>query len=157
MLILPSLALFALLICSTFGAEWRCIGIIGAALGAFPLFISCDMLGYRSRQNRSGAGLCFALFSVSNNLNGMTNISQHGMSSPSPLRKRHARKSSGVPLACVFYLLTSSTATATATVAPTMGLLPMPMRPIISTCAGTEEEPANWASLCIRPMVSVMP
>lgn len=26
------------------------------------MFISCDMLGYRSRQNRSGAGLCFALF-----------------------------------------------------------------------------------------------
>ena len=31
------------------------------------------------------------------------------------------------------YLEASSTATATATVAPTMGLLPMPMRPIIST------------------------
>ena len=51
----------------------------------------------------------------------------------------------------------SSTATAQATVAPTMGLLPMPMRPIMSTCAGTEEEPANWASECMRPMVSVMP
>ena len=50
-----------------------------------------------------------------------------------------------------------STATATATVAPTMGLLPMPKKPIISTWAGTEEEPANWASECIRPMVSVMP
>lgn len=36
-----------------------------------------------------------------------------------------------------------ATATATATVAPTIGLLPMPMKPIISTCAGTEEEPAN--------------
>ena len=46
---------------------------------------------------------------------------------------------------------------ATATVAPTMGLLPMPRKPIISTWAGTEEEPANWASECIRPMVSVMP
>ena len=33
--------------------------------------------------------------------------------------------------------------TATATVAPTMGLLPIPIRPIISTWAGTEEEPAN--------------
>ena len=41
------------------------------------------------------------------------------------------------------YLLASSIATATATVIPTMGLLPAPMRPIISTCAGTEEEPAN--------------
>ena len=51
----------------------------------------------------------------------------------------------------------SSTATATETVAPTMGLLPMPRKPIISTWAGTEEEPANWASECIRPMVSVMP
>ena len=56
------------------------------------------------------------------------------------------------------YLLSaSSTATATATVAPTMGLLPMPRKPIISTCAGTEDEPANCASECIRPMVSVMP
>ena len=39
----------------------------------------------------------------------------------------------------------------------TMGLLPAPRKPIISTCAGTEEEPANCASECIRPMVSVMP
>ncbi len=51
----------------------------------------------------------------------------------------------------------SSTATAHATVQPTMGLLPMPMRPIMSTCAGTELEPANWALECMRPMVSVMP
>ncbi len=55
------------------------------------------------------------------------------------------------------YFSASATATATATVAPTMGLLPMPKKPIISTWAGTEELPANWASLCIRPMVSVMP
>lgn len=55
------------------------------------------------------------------------------------------------------YLAASSMATATATVAPTMGLLPMPIRPIISTCAGTDEEPANCASECMRPMVSVMP
>ena len=34
-------------------------------------------------------------------------------------------------------------ATATATVAPTIGLLPIPRKPIISTCAGTDEEPAN--------------
>ena len=33
----------------------------------------------------------------------------------------------------VFYLLASSIATATATVMPTMGLLPAPIRPIIST------------------------
>ena len=56
-----------------------------------------------------------------------------------------------------YFLKDSSTATATATVAPTIGLLPMPMRPIISTCAGTEEEPANCASECMRPIVSVMP
>ena len=37
----------------------------------------------------------------------------------------------------------------------TIGLLPMPRNPIISTCAGTDEEPANCASECIRPMVSV--
>ena len=55
------------------------------------------------------------------------------------------------------YFRLSATATATATVAPTIGLLPMPRKPIISTCAGTEEEPANWASECMRPMVSVMP
>ena len=41
------------------------------------------------------------------------------------------------------YLQASSIATATATVIPTMGLLPAPISPIISTCAGTEEEPAN--------------
>ena len=42
------------------------------------------------------------------------------------------------------YLLSASaTPTATATVAPTIGLLPIPRKPIISTCAGTEEEPAN--------------
>lgn len=55
------------------------------------------------------------------------------------------------------YFIASSTATAQATVAPTMGLLPMPIRPIISTCAGTEEEPANCASPCILPIESVRP
>lgn len=55
------------------------------------------------------------------------------------------------------YLLACSTATAQATVAPTIGLLPIPISPIISTWAGTEEEPANWASPCIRPMESVKP
>ena len=55
------------------------------------------------------------------------------------------------------YFRLSATATATATVAPTIGLLPMPRKPIISTCAGTEDEPANCASECMRPMVSVMP
>ena len=56
-----------------------------------------------------------------------------------------------------YFFRDSSTATATETVMPTMGLLPAPRKPIISTWAGTEEEPANWASPCIRPMVSVMP
>ena len=37
----------------------------------------------------------------------------------------------------------SSTETATDTVIPTIGLFPAPIRPIISTCAGTEEDPAN--------------
>ena len=36
-----------------------------------------------------------------------------------------------------------ATSTAQATVQPTMGLLPIPRKPIISTCAGTDEEPAN--------------
>lgn len=39
--------------------------------------------------------------------------------------------------------LANETATAHATVAPTIGLLPIPIKPIISTCAGTEELPAN--------------
>ena len=44
----------------------------------------------------------------------------------------------------VGYLLNAvATSTATATVAPTIGLLPMPRKPIISTCAGTDDEPAN--------------
>ena len=55
------------------------------------------------------------------------------------------------------YFIASSTATAQATVIPTIGLLPAPIRPIISTCAGTEEEPANCASPCILPMESVKP
>lgn len=56
-----------------------------------------------------------------------------------------------------YFVSPSCTATAHATEAPTIGLLPMPMRPIISTCAGTDEEPANCASECILPIVSVMP
>ena len=60
-------------------------------------------------------------------------------------RIRKAGSPGGLPaLFLENYLLSASlTATATATVAPTIGLLPMPRKPIISTCAGTEEEPAN--------------
>ena len=36
-----------------------------------------------------------------------------------------------------------ATSTAQATVQPTIGLLPIPRNPIISTCAGTDDEPAN--------------
>ena len=50
-----------------------------------------------------------------------------------------------------------ATSTAQATVQPTIGLLPMPRNPIISTCAGTDDDPANCASECIRPIVSVIP
>ena len=57
----------------------------------------------------------------------------------------------------IFYFIASSTATATATEAPTIGLFPIPINPIISTCAGTEELPANCASECILPIVSVIP
>ena len=46
-------------------------------------------------------------------------------------------------LSYYFLLRARSMATAIATVAPTMGLLPIPRKPIISTWAGTEEEPAN--------------
>ena len=49
-----------------------------------------------------------------------------------------------MPLGHYYFLFRArSTATAIATDAPTIGLLPMPRKPIISTCAGTEEEPAN--------------
>ncbi len=44
------------------------------------------------------------------------------------------------------YLLACSIATATASVALTIGLLPIPKNPIISTWAGTEDDPANWAN-----------
>jgi len=48
-------------------------------------------------------------------------------------------------LEVVIYFLfrARSISTAIDTVAPTIGLLPIPRKPIISTCAGTEEEPAN--------------
>ena len=48
---------------------------------------------------------------------------------------KKGRRFSGVLLKMIldFYFLLSATATATATVAPTMGLLPMPRKPIIST------------------------
>ena len=71
-----------------------------------------------------------------------------------PLKKASAKAKAFL----IAYLdMPSCTATAQATVMPTIGLLPAPIRPIISTCAGTEEEPANCASECIRPIVSVMP
>ena len=60
--------------------------------------------------------------------------------------KNSSRKKSGAVFTSYVsmnYFIASAVATATATVAPTMGLLPMPRKPIISTCAGTEEEPAN--------------
>ena len=46
-------------------------------------------------------------------------------------------------LFCLRTYFAISIATATCTVAPTIGLLPIPRNPIISTCAGTEDEPAN--------------
>ena len=42
-----------------------------------------------------------------------------------------------------FAAIAWATATATSTEAPTIGLLPIPIKPIISTWAGTLEEPAN--------------
>ncbi len=75
----------------------------------------------------------------------------------SNLKQRAASLGSGPSVLCPVFAYTWLAATAQATVMPTMGLLPAPIRPIISTCAGTEEEPANCASECMRPMVSVMP
>ena len=79
-----------------------------------------------------------------------------GACSPTP-RLPHGSYSNSLALAMLTFYITDATATAQATVAPTIGLFPMPMKPIISTWAGTEEEPANWASECMRPMVSVIP
>jgi len=76
---------------------------------------------------------------------------------PGRLRLKAAPRQATSSQGGAYFDIASSTATATATVAPTIGLLPMPINPIISTCAGTEEEPANWASECMRPMVSVIP
>ncbi len=67
------------------------------------------------------------------------------------------RKDFSFACASDYLVRPSCTATAQATEAPTIGLLPIPIRPIISTCAGTDEEPANCASECILPIVSVIP
>ena len=81
---------------------------------------------------------------------------------PYSIKKLHASNQETWNVKCKnvmygFYLNDSATATAHATVQPTIGLFPMPIKPIISTCAGTEELPANCASECIRPSVSVKP
>ena len=76
---------------------------------------------------------------------------------PSKNKKPAPKIQSGLYIISKHYLAACSMATATATVAPTIGLLPIPIRPIISTCAGTDEEPANCASPCILPIVSVIP
>ena len=62
------------------------------------------------------------------------------------LRSFFQKATSRVPAS--FYLLASSIATATATVIPTMGLLPAPMRPIISL----DKPPLNQKSLDIIRM-----
>ena len=87
--------------------------------------------------------------------NPAASIKEQNKSAASSLLRRNVRKFMNNKLALLGLVVASYTATATD--APTMGLLPMPIRPIISTCAGTEEEPANCASECILPMVSVMP
>ena len=61
------------------------------------------------------------------------------------IKKRHPRKDVSVKYLDILDYLFSAVATSTAqaTVQPTIGLLPIPRKPIISTCAGTDEEPAN--------------
>ena len=56
---------------------------------------------------------------------------------------RFIKTSQMLKLLSIYFLKVSATATAQATVQPTIGLLPIPMNPIISTCAGTDEDPAN--------------
>ncbi len=55
-------------------------------------------------------------------------IIKKGLSLDSPFLHKHS-----IYAGLSYYLEASSTATAHATVAPTIGLLPMPIRPIIST------------------------
>ena len=97
----------------------------------------------------TGGAMCFIATQIRNLLQAGCNHAMVGVKS--------GLRECGGHSAVLNYFRLSSTATATDTVIPTMGLLPAPRKPIISTWAGTEEEPANWASLCIRPMVSVMP
>ena len=115
-------------------------GMGGPIPGALPIQLKCP-----------GKARPFQGFPAENAWRGLCRVygrrRKKGAGKPAPFEK----------FPCIFYFRLSATATATATVAPTMGLLPMPRKPIISTWAGTEEEPANWASECIRPMVSVMP
>ena len=131
-----------------------------------PIFI-----GYSILQRFSSPGHCFLShkklsFCPAVPLFTWTNVDQFYFmwtkKSPLSHTRQKSSRSNDQELFHVIYreaylFIASAVATATATVAPTMGLLPMPRKPIISTCAGTEEEPANWASECIRPMVSVMP
>ena len=104
-------------------------------------------------------------------------------SASSTNKKRHPRKDVSVKYWDILDYLFSAVATSTAqaTVQPTIGLLPIPRNPIISTCAGTDDKPraiklvwiaevrrrkspqdltdeelANWASECIRSIVSVI-
>ena len=59
------------------------------------------------------------------------------------IKTRPAASVNFAELVSDYFLKVSATATAQATVQPTIGLLPIPMNPIISTCAGTDEDPAN--------------
>ena len=88
--------------------------------------------------NQESVLLLECLFDSNRNSDGSTDhgremLGQHfrrDRSEP-PVAVRHITHGSGEETN--YFLSASSTATATATVAPTMGLLPMPRKPIIST------------------------
>ena len=58
-------------------------------------------------------------------------------------RKLKTKKEAIASFLLFCYLIASKLLTARATVAPTIGLFPIPINPIISTWAGTDELPAN--------------
>ena len=149
------------------GSDYATAGFMSGGSGGDGL--PSDILGFRQHFAGGGGenprarrkGTCHGLSVPRFHGNGRTFYTKpprNGIKKHPPRGKaRGGRETGRRPFYFFAFLKLSSTATATATVAPTIGLLPMPMRPIISTCAGTELEPANCASECIRPIVSVMP
>ena len=78
---------------------------------------------------------------------GMTALSS---SAWLPCHHRHDEVSLPAWPAISYLLSAVATSTAQATVQPTIGLLPIPMNPIISMCAGTDDKPIAIKLVCNR-------